>query len=103
MFFNPSCKPEVKDREFAGISMRAFIAWLKTKPADEEYNFVDARHCAAAQYLQSVGVPVAMSEVDFPSNSEPGSPSWWLEEIVNGGYRCTFGAALERAHTVAAA
>lgn len=38
------------------ITLEAFVEFCERKPAHEEYDFTDARNCAVAQFLKSVGV-----------------------------------------------
>ncbi len=87
MLFDP--KWEVKQDP---LSIGALIAWLETKPADEEYTFLFPDRCLLGQYL---GEKLSnLATVALP-NSQLGR----LYEIARGG--CggghTFGAALKRA------
>jgi hypothetical protein len=95
MLYDPRWEQKT-DRELFGISLRAMIAWLETKPADEEYDYIDAPRCAIAQYLQAQGRSEDDSVVDFWPTPEPSQKDYWLFDIA-----CTvpwtFGAALERA------
>lgn len=84
------------DPVYEGVSLRSFIAWLETKPADETYDFVKPDVCATAQYLQSRGHSHLDSMIDFGPNPMPGEPGYWLNQIV-GTSPYTFGAALTRA------
>lgn len=89
-------KWEKPDLELEGVSLRAFIAWLETKPANEAYQYRNPFQCALAQYLQSTGVPEPDSAVDLGVVQEPGSPQFLFERILNQR-PTTFGAALQRA------
>jgi hypothetical protein len=37
------------------ITLPKFIAWLKTKPKDEEYSYLDNQECLVAQYAKAQG------------------------------------------------
>lgn len=37
------------------FSLDALIAWLRTKPGDEEYDWADVRNCLLCQYGMSIG------------------------------------------------
>lgn len=38
------------------ITTQDFLAWCKTKPADERYNYLNDQTCAFAQYLRARGI-----------------------------------------------
>ena len=98
MLYDPRWEQKT-DKQFAGISLRGLIAWLETKPADEQYEYSQPLKCVAAQYLQSMGCPEKDSSVDFGGYValETKAPDRdWLYQIVSQ-FPQTFGAALERA------
>ena len=97
MLYDP--KWEQPDRKYQGVSLRGLIAWLETMPPEGKYEYVLVYNCAAAQYLQSRGVPKNKSAVDLKGACYPSHPAYWLDNIVNGTGEGgdTFGAALERA------
>ena len=41
--------------KMASFTRRTFLAWLKTKPADEEYDYLDNNQCVVAQFLKDTG------------------------------------------------
>jgi hypothetical protein len=72
--------------------LKDFIKWLKTRPADETYDYTEPTKCAIAQYRNARGIqPVALKSGEIPH------PFYM---IVHPPYRSepwTFGAALKRA------
>ena len=40
------------------FSIPQFLAWARTKPADERYDYWDTRNCAMCQFLRDRGLPV---------------------------------------------
>ncbi len=90
MLYDP--KWEVKPNP---LSIEALIAWLETKPADEEYTFLFPDRCLLGQYL---GMELSM-KATAASIEDPHSQLGRLYTIASGGAsgRHTFGAALKRA------
>ena len=37
------------------FSIAEFLAWCRTKPADEDYNYINSEECALAQFGRSTG------------------------------------------------
>jgi hypothetical protein len=65
----------------ADFPIAEFAAWVRTKPAGEEYNFCDARSCAVAQF----GIETGRKElVGVSSLSHAGYEE--LELLVNAGF-----------------
>lgn len=92
MLYNPKWKPEVKDLEYDGISLRAFITWLETKDPNEKYAYSNPWTCATAQYKRCLGFQGKDVLVDIGHDEG----SMWLNNIVQNDYMCsTFGRALE--------
>jgi hypothetical protein len=83
------------------LTLPALIAWLEKQPADEEYCYVDAGRCLAAQYHQSIGLPYTSAPFDASRSSYPPNEPFGsrLERIGYDSPR-TFGAALERARAI---
>ena len=98
MLYDPKWEKEIEtDKEYAGVSLRKFIAWLETMPANQEYNYANPWSCAVGQYLNDSGRPGAGLGVSFiKSCMDETDPGRWLWEIAAGVPR-TFGAALKRA------
>lgn len=105
MFFDPTCKPEVKADPF---SLQSLIAWLEKQPADIPYCFTDVGHCLLAQYLNASGLPTHnVNPNGFylePKKNFVPLP-WVFNRIANGhgDGPSTFGGALYRARKHAAA
>ncbi|MGE0278435.1 MAG: hypothetical protein AB7R40_23815 [Nitrospiraceae bacterium] len=102
MLYDPKWEQRDKTNpkyEYAGVELHAFIAWLERQNPHTQYDFCNARTCAVAQYLLSIGHPEP--EVDFMPCTKKGDPGFWLEEIVIPT-PTTFGAALKRARKLAA-
>lgn len=89
MLYDP--KWEVKANP---CTLDALITWLEKQPADQWYCYQLRGRCLAAQYNKHIGrryrVPIASPRGNF---------SQQLEYIAVGEPH-TFGAALERAHTL---
>lgn len=71
--------------------MRIFIGWLKTKRADEQYDWHDIPNCACGQFWQHIGY-------DF-ANALSNRERVMLQELALGDGRgdWTFGRLLARA------
>jgi hypothetical protein len=93
MLFNPkwNTKP-------AMFSRNGLVAWLKTKPPTETYDYLSYETCLAAQFHAACGLEYA-----------PPNPflfwKWFTTftyrlERVAMGYPRTFGAALSRARAL---
>lgn len=100
MLYDP--KWEKKDRVFDKVSLRDFVGWLETMPANETYNFTDPFGCALAQYLQARGCSMMESSIEFGPVPQPTDDGYWLAEIVRQQPQ-TFGGALKRARAALAA
>src|SRR6266436_3273472 len=79
------------------LSLAGLIAWLETKPPDEEYNFTCSQGCCLiAQYMRAQGVkwdyPAGYTEAIGKIAQGP-----WQNFSVANQFPWTFGAALERA------
>lgn len=75
-------------------SLQGFIAWLEQQPADAIYDFTPCPTCAIGQYLRASG----KTETDIGCRTYFD----WNRHIAEPLPR-TFGAALMRARTFAAA
>lgn len=62
------------------------IAWLRTKPADQCYDWSNGESCPMAQYLEATG------------QIENGMPDWYINLTLTRPW--TFGAALQRAESL---
>ena len=83
----------------ADFTIADVLAWARTKPADEEYNFVCAGVCALGQYAQARG----MSEDDAACELYRGRferrDFMQLRDAANGislDGGCTFGGFVKR-------
>lgn len=95
MLYDPKWEKHVEaDLEYQGVSLRGFIAWLEMQNPDEQYCYVDAGHCAVAQYKTFLGHKDNIVTFDQLAIAY-GKGRNWLETIV---LECphTFGGALER-------
>ncbi len=72
-------------------SIEDFIAWLETKPVNEEYDWGDDQVCPCGQYAESIGLKHWPSQM---SQSVPG-PWYILNELAFGMPR-TYGGLLNR-------
>lgn len=67
-----------------------FVDWVRTKPANEEYDFTKSDLCAFAQFGEFMGVPALVGP--------PGTQKIWemgLEDVLAGSPQ-TFGALAHR-------
>lgn len=69
------------------LTIEAFAEWAEKKPANETYDYCSSEACAAAQYLQSLGV----QKYNLPSYK---LPKGWLGPLQTGPD--TFGALAQR-------
>ncbi len=74
-------------------SLDAFIAWLETKPSEEEYVWVDPLRCAMGQYRSFVRSRGGFRGVTFLENII-GENAYMA---ITRAKPYTFGAALDRA------
>lgn len=65
------------------------LAWARTKPADEAYNYCDENNCAIAQFGKATKRPHLIDVTD-PSSAFP-----FLRDALYGGPLC-FGALVKR-------
>jgi hypothetical protein len=98
MLYDPKWEQKTKADPF---TLESLIAWLKTKPANERYNYAFHDSCMIAQYLTDMGY----------RNVSVGACGRWDADGASGDLvqfaaiaiaraRCTewtFGAALKRA------
>ena len=89
-------------KEAEPFSLEALIAWLRTKPADEAYPFLDGGgHCLIGQYLISTTGKMwqahrCQSWMNVPENFRTvAAEDGFCRCGTNYGY--TYGAALSRA------
>lgn len=83
---------------YAGVYLPSFVAWLSTKPREEQYDFMEPAKCAVAQYLNDIG----------NQNCEVLFPVWahnWLRDLVcplmdDAISSWTFGALHDRARAL---
>src|SRR5690606_11872690 len=100
MLYDP--KLEGADRVYEGVSLRALIAWLETKPASETYEYVRPDRCAVAQFVQETTGWVPRERMGCIGIGDADPERLYLERIVNSMDQ-TFGGALERARSTLAA
>ena len=98
MLYSPTWTKETKADVF---TLASLIAWLETMPPKREYNYYCKEgQCLLDQYLAAHGLAVrnyiSACHLDFPAGDLVGM------RIANG-VPMTFGAALARARTFAAA
>ena len=83
----------------SNITVEEFLAWAKTKPADEEYDYIDNKNCAFGQFLQSKGytkvsvVPYCWDSAEIQDQPIPDI----IQLSLNGGgeWDETFGNLVE--------
>lgn len=92
------------------------LAWARTKPADERYNYSDNTNCALCQFLRETGRAVSPTVVPYFGADDP-EGGWRdtedgdlrqygaaLDDAVRGssdGRRWTFGALVKRLEKLA--
>ena len=48
------------------IKTKEFVAWLKTKPAEERYNYTDITNCCVSQFVkETMNIPPGHKEGQF--------------------------------------
>ena len=91
-----------KDRKLGPISLRSFIAFLESKPADETYKYYDPQNCALGQFMGAHGFRGSDRYIDLGIDGY--LEDWQLAfRAIVGQKPLTFGAALERARAALAA
>lgn len=64
----------------ADFTLADVLAWARTKPAGEEYNFCDASNCAVAKFGRETGrdhlIGIVCLRADYPI----------LEDVAQGPY-----------------
>lgn len=72
------------------LTLESFADWAEKQPAEKEYDYSRSQYCAAAQYLQSIGV------VDYARPSWD-LPAGWAKALNPfNDLDCTFGALATR-------
>jgi hypothetical protein len=69
-------------------SLSGFVAWLATKPPNEEYDFSNHQICALGQYYRSLGLYPKIHAIEVFSDAK--------EQADVLAFAATFGQALER-------
>ena len=82
-------------KEWTKPSLEDFIAWLETKPKDEEYDWGDSRICPCGQYARSIGLDDWPSEMNARNRAE--ACTWYQFNELAYQYPRTFGDLLARA------
>ena len=100
----------------APLTLEDLIAWLRTKPADKKYWYINPGHCLWSQYLIDRGLAKkpAVGMGNWYDRGDPSRTSYlipgarnlydrtgWGNQLAIAHPR-TFGAALDRALTYAA-
>lgn len=80
-----------KEKDF---SVSALIAWLKTMPADESYDWMDASNCALGQWCGSMGL---RGEARRRKSVKLGEDDTFYQIALQDTYDPTFGKALRKA------
>lgn len=78
------------------LSLESLVEWLEKQPADEHYDWTDARHCCIGRWLSAMGT----SDRDvFGKSNKLAMDDPFYEIAVAGpsGDGHTFGSALKRA------
>ena len=84
------------------LNIANLINWLETKPADEEYDYGSIHECLFAQFFTHCGctdVVCGSLSIDYNGLKEVRLPNVYNRIAV--GRPSTFGAALERAKSLA--
>lgn len=89
-------------------TLEALRDWLKTKPADEPYNWGHPQVCLLGQYFKHIGA-VRVSDLGWQdiSGNVHLFPRQFVDVALDPGVACdfinaTFGAALKRAEKLIA-
>ncbi len=81
-------------------SLAGLIAWLKTKPRNEDYNYIDPSRCVLGQYAAFIGVEGRYHQTpwykQYGGNDTTSCHSNPLEQAAFGDFKWTFGKALKR-------
>jgi hypothetical protein len=75
------------------------LAWARTKPANEEYDFIHAGVCALGQYARSRGISKDDAACELYRCKFAPEVFYLLRCAANGTYRdggCTFGGFVKR-------
>ncbi len=54
---------ELKQKIESLLTRDQFVSWLRTRPSDEPFTYVDNCHCALGKFLQSHDIPVGADGV----------------------------------------
>jgi hypothetical protein len=99
------------DRKWDLCSLEAVIAWLKTKPANEWYDYSDSARCAGGQYIKEKGLgphvhyeDILDGPTDRPTNGPASRTAVFNTDQLRAGRPSdwTFGKALARAEKLQA-
>lgn len=102
MFFDPTCKPEVKPDTF---SLAGLVEWLEKQPRAQSYDWADIDGCVVCNYLRAVtGIQDPAAHIGWPNGthgfgSDTFGPNWGYFEICKTEPH-TYGAALARARAM---
>lgn len=77
------------------LTLNAVIDWLKTKPADGEYVWIDSERCLVGTYLREIGVIHGRGDIMRGYNIIMGGLRAYGH--IAASYPHTYGAALQRA------
>lgn len=76
------------------FSLNEFLAWVRTKPADEEYDFFDVAHCAVAQFGEATGRQLLIGVPYLENVIGPECHDAVMGDVV--GHDWSFGALAKR-------
>jgi hypothetical protein len=85
------------------FTVQDVLAWARTKPADEAYNYCSTGSCAIAQFLIATGRsknPCVADDWDDDSG-QPHAIDWRLRNAANSVFEETFGALVKRLEVLA--
>jgi hypothetical protein len=73
----------------ADFTIADVLAWARTKPADERYNYVDPHNCAISQFLRDTGraVTPVVNQMSWwdEEDGEPQTYPWEISSAANQG------------------
>ena len=93
--YDPGQEPKVTDFTIADV-----LAWARTKPADERYNYCDSFKCAVAQFGRDTGrshlIGIGDLRDDYRELYEVVNPSFYGPDRIEWDYSLTFAGLVKR-------